>query len=132
MRPRSAARCWSLVIVGRRATASRKREGHSTWATSYGLAAAPPPGRRRHANHLLEGAAEGRLRLVANVGGYAGEICFAARQELRRNLHPPFCEVVHGRTAYQLRKAFGENRARHACFSCQFVNSPVVRRASVH
>src|SRR5262249_25866815 len=92
----------------------------------------PPPCRRWHADQLLECAAEGRLRLIANISGYACEICFAARQKLGGNLHPPFGEVVHRWNAYELCKAFGENRARHAGFSCQFVNGPVTCRSRVH
>src|SRR5262249_37169135 len=47
------------------------------------------PGRGWHAHHLLEGAAEGRLGLVADLGRDGRDIGIAATQKLRSNLHPP-------------------------------------------
>src|SRR3954454_828434 len=45
-----------------------------------------PPGRRRHAHHLLEGAAEGGLGLVADFGGDHRHAGMAAVELFRSHL----------------------------------------------
>src|SRR3954471_17191717 len=58
------------------------------------LREAVAPGRGRHPDHLLEGAAEGRLGRVADLGGDGRDVGPAAAQEPRRDLHPPLGEVL--------------------------------------
>ena len=70
------------------------------------------PRRRRHADHLLERAAEGCFGPVAGFGGDGGDIGAAAAQQAGGDLHAPFGEIVHRRQADEIGEALGQHRAR--------------------
>ena len=65
----------------------------------------------------------GRIAFLSGRGGSkqvwilrpdGGDLCGAARQQVRGELEPPLREVLHRRNANEVRKSFSEHRPRRA------------------
>ena len=80
---------------------------------------------------FLEGAVEGRLQLVADVGAGLGDADAGEFQPAGRQLHAPASEIVHRRCPDALGEAVGKGRAREAGFAREPVEGPIFRRPAV-
>jgi hypothetical protein len=100
----------------------RRRRGAATLA---------PPRRGRIADDLLERPAERRLRRVADILGDLGEAQPAIRQQARRHLHAPLCEVLHRRLLDEVKKSIGERGARQPGLARELFERPWMRRLAV-
>lgn len=85
-----------------------------------------PPGGRRHAKRLLEGARERSLGLVANLFCDLDHGRTRIAKAVCRHLHTPVGQVLHRRHTNYAREPFGQGRARQAGLPPQRINCPVV------
>src|SRR5207248_6771508 len=77
-----------------------------------------------HAELLLECPAERRSRFVADALGDFGETQRVSREQSRRKLHPPSCEIPQRRQSDECGESRGEWGPRHADFGSERRNRP--------
>src|SRR5262245_62807206 len=92
------------------------------------VAFAHPPAPWREPGHALEGAGEGRLGLIADVGGNPRDRVPAVAQPVGGELDAPAGQVVDGRAAQKLVEALAQHRARGARGASELVCRPSPRR----
>src|SRR5260370_42640934 len=88
-----------FIIINRIMSNGRNRHLELQRHKLAAVAAAVAPATWRHAGHALEGAGEGGLRLVADVGRNSRDAVLAVAQPVGCHLHAPARQTIDRRSA---------------------------------